>query len=128
MKPVLLDTCAIIYLFTDKEKMSESVFSKIEKSSYILSISFAEIACKMALGRLTLGRHSVQDLLIEISETDNFELINITPQMWIDTVTVKWDGHKDPVDRMLVSFATKQDLEIVTSDMKIQQIYSKCII
>lgn len=128
MKPVILDTCAIIYLFIDAKKISESVFSKIEKATKILSISFAEIACKISLGRLSLGKHNIETLLLDLYETENFEIVNVTPQMWIDSVSLEWNGHKDPVDRMLVSFASNHDLEIVTSDERIREIYPKCIL
>ncbi len=126
--PVILDTCAIIYLFQKKQIICSEVIKKIENSAIILSISFAEIACKIKLNKLHFESLAMPDLVKIIENLDHMKLIDINTTMWLDAVNMEWPENRDPVDKLIVSYAKKRKLSIVTSDQKMSAFYEHCLL
>jgi len=57
---VLLDTCAIIWIVSMPEKVSQAAVSVLEDKAtdvYVSPISCAEIACLQERGKIDLDRH-----------------------------------------------------------------------
>lgn len=127
---ILLDTCALIDLISAKPTLSSSTFETLQKGTKILSISFAEIACKIALQKLTLSI-SPEALLERVQETEHFHIQDISSRMWLDAIHLHWEHHgkphKDPADRLILSYALAHGLSIVTTDQLMQQRYPHCI-
>ena len=94
--------------------------------AYIMSISFAEIACEIKLGKLELSISS-RDLFQQINQIDHIEIIDISVSEWLDSIELVWDENRDPVDRIITAFAIKNELPIVTTDKKIKKFYGKVI-
>lgn len=130
-KPVVLDTCAIAYLFLSdeldtKHQISKELLSYIEDNgAVILSISFAELECLTRKDYNSLVSSDVNELYSELSKV--FEIIDIDTDLWLEAVRLEWD-HKDPADRLIVSYAKYYNYPIATSDLKIKSYYNNIII
>jgi PIN domain nuclease of toxin-antitoxin system len=123
---VILDTCAIIEVVKPSPSFSVKTTRLIEAGAYILSISFAEIACKVKLGKLEMNV-STRELFREWSQIDNIEIIDISVNEWLDSIELIWDENRDPADRIITAFAIKHEAAIVTTDKKIENYYKNVI-
>ncbi|GEM_PF-2586516 len=123
---VVLDTCAIIEACKTSPSFSPRTFKQMEAGAYLLSISFAEIACKVKLGKLEMDT-STRTLYNEFSQIETVQIINISVDEWLDSIELHWPENKDPADRIITAFAAKKQLSIVTSDKRIKQFYKKVI-
>lgn len=123
---VILDTCAIIELLKSSPSFSKKIIKLMNDSTYILSISFAEIACKIKLGKLKMSV-STRELFHRLNEISSITIIEIGVNEWLDSIELIWDENKDPADRMITAFAIKNELSIVTTDKKIKKFYHKVI-
>lgn len=123
---VILDTCAIIEVCKSSPGFSSKTMKLMNSGSYILSISFAEIACKIKLGKLEMSL-STRALFDEFNQIENIEIIDIGVSEWLDSIELAWPENKDPADRIITAFAIKKQLSVVTSDKKIKQFYKKVI-
>lgn len=123
---VIADTCALIEACKDTPNFTSKTFKKMEAGLYVLSISFAEIACKMKLGKLEMNI-TAKDLYKLYIETKNIKLIDIGVDEWIDSIELDWSDNRDPADRVITAFALKNEIPIVTSDKKIKSFYKNVI-
>jgi len=98
----------------------------MDAGGYILSISFAEIACKVKIGKLEMSISS-RELFQQFSQIEHIEIIDIGVNEWLDSIELIWDENRDPADRIITSFAMKNELAVVTSDKKIEKFYRKVI-
>ena len=123
---VVLDTCAIIEACKKSPGFSPNTVTQIEHGAYILSISFAEIACKVKLGKLELSC-SPRELFYNYRQISTIDIISIDVDEWLDSIELSWPDNRDPADRIIISFAAKKHLAIVTSDQKMKQYYKNII-
>jgi len=123
---VILDTCAIVEVLKISPSFSAKVTRLINKEAYILSISFAEIACKMKLGKLEMSI-SPRELANEFNQINHIKIISISVDDWLDSIELAWDENRDPADRIITAYAIKNELPIVTTDKKIKKFYQKVI-
>ena len=128
LKPVVLDTCALLYLFQEDCHISPDVMHRVDQASLILSVSFAEIACKSKLKKIDLGMKNIFDLIYAVEKVEGMEIINIDVMMWLAAIDMEWPEHRDPADRLIVSYAQQHGLSIVTSDQKIKAFYKECLL
>ncbi len=91
-----------------------------------MSISFAEIACKIKLGKLEMSISS-RELFEQFSQIENVEIIDIGVNEWLASIELIWDENRDPADRIITAYAIKHELSIVTTDKKIEKFYQKVI-
>ena len=122
---VILDTCALIDLALELPTMGNEVLDLIEEGSTILSISFAEIACKIKIGKLDIGITS-EELLNHYRLIPNIEIIDISPELWHKSISLDWE-HRDPADRIVVAYALQYNSKIVSSDKIIKKFYPNTI-
>lgn len=123
---VILDTCAMIELFNPSPSFTAKTIQLMNTGSYVLSISFAEIACKVKMGKLEMSV-STRDLFEQFKQIENVEIIDIGVSEWLDSIDLIWDENLDPADRIITAFAIKNELTIVTTDKKIEKFYRKVI-
>lgn len=123
---VILDTCAIIEVNKTRPQLSTKIMNKIDEGAYILSISFAEIACKVKAGKLEMNL-TADDLYHKFMQIPTIDIIKIGVEDWLESIDLEWDENRDPVDRLLVSFAIKKKISIVTSDKKIKSFYKQVL-
>lgn len=122
---VVLDTCALIELCLETPSLSDSCLRKIEDSCLILSISFAEISLKIKQAKLTLGM-TAEELYEQYQSIPSVSILAIGPVEWFDSINLPW-AHKDPADRLIVSYAQRHQYPIVTTDKKIKDHYRQVI-
>ncbi len=123
---VILDTCAIIEAIKPQPSFSLKALKFIEENASILSISFAEIACKIQQKKLDLSI-STKDLYEQFSQVDTIDIVNIGVIEWLDSIELDWKENKDPADRVITAFAMKKNYSIVTTDLKIKKFYKNVI-
>jgi PIN domain nuclease of toxin-antitoxin system len=123
---VILDTCAMIEALKPSPSFSIKTARLMDAGAYIMSISFAEIACKIKIGKLELSMSS-RDLFKQFSQIERIEIIDIGVNEWLDSIELIWDENRDPADRIITAFAIKNELPIVTTDKKIEKFYRKVI-
>ena len=123
---VVLDTCAIIEALQPTPTFSATTVRLIEDGAYILSISFAEIACKIKAGKLELNI-STRQLFEKYGQIQAIEIVDVGVSEWLDSIELPWDDNRDPADRVITAFAAKKKCQIVTTDQKIAQFYPKTL-
>ena len=123
---VILDTCAIIEIMKPSPSFSEKTMQLMDAGAYIMSISFAEIACKIKLGKLEMSI-STRELFREFSQIESIEIVDLGVNEWLDSIELVWNDNRDPADRVITAFAVKNELSIVTTDNKIEKFYGKVI-
>src|SRR5690242_16195123 len=119
---VILDTCAIIEINKMKPQLSERTLDRIDKGAYVLSISFAEIACKIKAGKLEMNL-SANELLDNLIRIPAIDIIKIGAEEWLESIDLDWEENRDPADRLIVAFAKRKKIPIVTSDKSIKSFY-----
>lgn len=126
---VLLDTCALVELC--KREALQTFKSKVKRDlvaegAIILSISFAELACKVKANKLDLDL-SIDKLYQQFLTTSGIEIINIGVLEWFDSIKMDWPQNQDPVDRLITAYAIRYKLPIITSDRKIKTYYRQVL-
>lgn len=126
---VLLDTCALVELCKREELQTFTLKIKrnlVAEGAIILSISFAELACKVKANKLALGL-SIDNLYHQFLTTTGIEIINIGVLEWFDSIKIDWPQNQDPVDRLITAYAIRHKLPIITSDRKIKIYYRQVL-
>ncbi|MBQ6349190.1 MAG: type II toxin-antitoxin system VapC family toxin [Clostridia bacterium] len=119
----LLDTCALIDMLFNPERLSAKARNALEGSDLLMvSIaSFWEIMIKQQIGKLGIKETSAQDLMaacttlgIEVLQTEikHIDLIRSLP---------RFKDHGDPFDRLIICQALSEKLPIITSDGKMSR-------
>lgn len=114
----LLDTCLFLWMLEGNRKKIKVFLDKVEdpQNDLLISVvSYWEIVIKRSLGKLeiadgwtaTLEEMGVSWLLLEPAHLDHLEKL---PPL-----------HNDPFDRLLISQAMAEKIELLTLDKKILQ-------
>lgn len=98
----------------------------MEEGCYILSISFAEIACKIKSGNLEM-HVSARELYADFCQIKDIVIVNVGVEEWLDAIELDWKNNKDPADRVITAFGIKKQIPIVTNDKKIKAFYKKVV-
>jgi PIN domain nuclease of toxin-antitoxin system len=113
---LLLDTAILIYAVESPGRLSKRALDVLENSENILeisAISLAEIAIKVALGKLSLSattaRQAIQDLDIRV--------LPYTAEHAIHLFELPLH-HGDPFDRQIIAQALSEKIPVVSSDEK----------
>ena len=122
MTQYLLDTCTLIWLSTDPDKLSPATVQAIDASDSVLlcsDVSALEIALKWSAGKLVLPdppRHWLERQIdtwgldcLSLRRTDIYRASELPPY------------HRDPFDRLLVAAALGSNATILTPDEAIRQ-------
>lgn len=123
---VILDTCALLMLASEVCPLSKKTLNLINEGAFVLTISFAEIACKIKIGKLILPLSAIE-FYEEIRQAEHLELVDVGIDEWFNAIDLDWADNRDPVDRLITAFAIKRKISIVTSDMKVKKFYKKVI-
>lgn len=124
---MVLDTCAILYLFFEPDKLSHTALNKIARSEELIvsSISVFEIGIKLKNKKLKLPlTHS--DFVENLLQVDKIQIIPVDEMLWIHAVELPWEN-RDPADRVIVATAMKLNHAIVTTDAEMRKFYKKTI-
>lgn len=69
--------------------LSGKCLIKIDEESIILSVCFAEIACKIKLGMLILNI-STENLFEQYIDVKSVRVVDIGCKEWFDSINLKW--------------------------------------
>lgn len=119
---VLLDTHSMLWWLAQDQRLSPLARETISDGQNHLVWSMAsswEIAVKVGIGKLTLGR-PLQQLFADIVSDQGVELLPITHDHCTRLSTLPLH-HRDPFDRMLVVQAQGERLPILSADSKLSQ-------
>ena len=127
MRRILLDTHALIWFLEADERLSDvarKVIEDNENEIFISIASFWEIAIKISLAKLRLGK-SVSDLFQECGHQD-IKVLPIT-QNEIERVELLPFHHRDPFDRIMIATADAVGLEVITADTQFDAYPVPCL-
>lgn len=120
--PLLLDTCAMIYVANDspieaeaERRISEAAFAG---RLYVCPMSAWELGIGVAKGRLFLPLPPL-DFFKRFLTRLEAQLSSLTADILVSSSNLPGDTHKDPVDRILMASARMLDMVLVTRDRPI---------
>jgi PIN domain nuclease of toxin-antitoxin system len=114
---LLLDTHAFLWFIAGSERLSATARQQIEESAnqpLLSAASLWEMAIKLSLGRLQLGR-PFEDLIPEQMRLNGIQLLGIELEHVTPVTTLPFH-HRDPFDRLIVAQAMVEQMPIVSAD------------
>jgi PIN domain nuclease of toxin-antitoxin system len=96
-----------------------------EKNGLVPSTAIWEIAIKVKNHKLDLGIN-IDNYIATLKKSNVVRIIPIDEQIWLESVKLEWE-HRDPVDRVVVAVAKRNQAAIITADQKIASFYSLVI-
>lgn len=117
----LLDTHTFLWFLEGSPTLSTSAKSAIEdpkSSNFIRIASIWEIAIKIKLGKLKLGI-PLEELKSEILR-NSFEILPLDFEHLLELANLK-EFHKDPFDKILISQAIFEKLNLISKDANFRQ-------
>ena len=120
---IVLDTHIWIWWVHGDPKLTHKYHNYIDRHEVqglgISAISCWEIAKLVEYGRLTLPC-PVDEWLDEALVYPGIKLLELTPQICVESTQLPGDFHRDPSDQIIVATARVYNCPIVTIDRKIQ--------
>lgn len=119
---ILLDTHIWIWWVNGGEKLSEHQIEVLNENKFkeiaISIISVWEAAKLSEYGRLELDL-SIKEWIYVAMEFKKIKIIDLTPEIILDSTSLPGNFHKDPADQLIVSTARIYNCPLLTSDRKI---------
>lgn len=120
MQPILLDTCAAIWIAED-EKLEQAAVDLLDSvaeagvATYVSPISAWEVGLLVARERLTL-LITPQRWFRRLLELPNVQLAEISPELLIESSFLPGQPPRDPADRILAATARDLGATLITRD------------
>jgi len=113
---LLIDTQILIWLEENPEQIPEKVKDRIftEPVIYLSQVSVWELAIKIKTRKLIL-KQPLQTFITNFLTGYRFEILNIQLDHIYQTEQLELH-HKDPFDRLIISQALVENIEIISSD------------
>ena len=118
---ILLDTCAVIWIVSSPERLTDAARSAVSSKTaeiFVSPISCAEIACLSERKRIDLDRHW-KTWFNHFIELNGWTAVPIDLKIIQEAYSLPGHFHDDPADRIIVATARSNEFNIVTSDRKI---------
>jgi len=112
----LLDTAVLVFAMGSPERLSRTAASVLRNSENILEIStvsLAEIAIKVSVGKLDLPSDTVRGTLRDLS----IRTLPYSMEHAFALFTLPLH-HRDPFDRQIVAQALCEKMPVITPDVK----------
>ena len=118
---MLLDTCALLWLASAQEKLTDQTLKVIDTAPavYVSAISAFEIGIKSQVGKLRLPVPARQ-WFDAIVEHHDLTVIDLDVTVCIRATELP-PIHRDPCDRFIIATALERDLSIVTTDKRFKE-------
>lgn len=117
----IIDTQILIWFNLDNGKLKQRVLELItnpENLVYVSQISLFEIAVKQNVGKLSDLKWDTLTIRKQL-EKDGFQFLNIENRHIQSYISLlKFDSHRDPFDRLLISTAISEGLTVISADEK----------
>lgn len=117
---LLLDTCALLWLAADQDRLSDRAKTALGDSAgslFVSAITAFEIAHKHRRGKLLLPIEPAE-WYAEALETHGLTEIPITGEIASHAVDLP-PIHRDPCDRFIIATAQLHNLAVLTADQTI---------
>ena len=120
-KPLLIDTCALLWLASSPDRISADVRRQITESEvrYVSSMTFWEIVFKCQIGKLKLGLDPVV-WLERVERKFALTVVGVSHELMVNAALLPLH-HRDPADRFIIATALKMNLPVVTNDDNFQK-------
>lgn len=119
---ILLDTHAWIWSLSATKLLSGNVKKLIKKTQTdqraIASISIWEFTMMVTKGRINV-KIDPKRWLNNAIVNSGLRVIELTPEIAMESCNLPGDFHKDPADRIIVATARAHNLTLLTKDRKI---------
>lgn len=119
---LLMDTCTLLWLTQEPDRLSDSSRAAIDESDNELVVSHAtiwELASKTLAGKLSFSP-PLRRWLAEQKGIWRFRYLAITEEQILRTLEIE-RHHLDPFDRLLAAQALDRNLPIITPDPSISR-------
>lgn len=115
-RPLILDTCALLWLAEGAGRLTEDARSQIDSAPivYVSAISGFEIGIKHSVGKLTLPVEPGQ-WFAEILAHHGLEVLDLDLSICLRSTQLP-EIHRDPCDRLIIAAAQLHRLPIVSGD------------
>ena len=131
---VLLDTHLIIWIHTNKKKLTQQVLDIIQNPDneiFFSSINIWETEIKYLKSKEEFPISG--DKLFELCELAGMKCLPILPEhaLFLKTLSYSPDAprsHKDPFDRMLISQAKAENMYLITHDELLPFYNESCVV
>jgi PIN domain nuclease of toxin-antitoxin system len=123
MMPLLLDTCAVIWLGTG-EPVGRAAATALDAAaedgivSYVSPITAWELGLLSSRGRMPV-RVTARYLLYAVMKAPGISYSDLSPDILIEASHLPGNPPRDPADRMIISTARSNTLTIMTRDRAI---------
>ncbi|MGM0453648.1 MAG: type II toxin-antitoxin system VapC family toxin [Thermodesulfobacteriota bacterium] len=118
----MLDTHAWWWCLTEPENLSEKAIETIKQTKTdqraIASISIWELAMMAAKKRIEL-KVSISKWFSKAIHESGISVIELSPEIAVESCRLPGDFHKDPADRIIVATARVHNFLLLTKDQKI---------
>ena len=121
MKPLLLDTCALVWLATGDSKLSEKARTAVAAadSVSVSPVSAWELGQKHRRGLLKLPV-SPRELFLAAIERYSLDIAPLDPEVMFAASALP-EHHKDPSDRFIIATALLGNMAVVTADHRFRE-------
>jgi len=120
-QPMILDTCALLWLAAGSKKLRRPILKQINQAPaiYVSAISGFEISLKAARGKLQLPAPP-NDWLEKIVNHHGLTVLPLEMDVCIAAAELP-RIHDDPCDRFIVAAARLNNLAVVTDDERFEK-------
>ena len=118
---VLLDTNALIWAWTEPERLTRAaqVVFRNEANTLLVSAASAwEIATKVRLGKLPSATSLEKDFVTLVADA-GYLLIPITAEIALRAGRLA-GAHRDPFDRIIAAHALAEDIPVISADTQLE--------
>lgn len=119
--PMILDTCALLWLAGGGKKLSRVALKEIAGAPavYVSAISGFEISLKAGKGKLELPC-PVEEWFARVAEHHGLTILPLELDVCIAAANLP-PIHDDPFDRFIIATAKLNDLTVVTADERFEE-------
>ena len=117
-KNLILDTCALVWLVADDERLSMTARKEIEAAElvFVSPISAWEVSLKAARGGLELPLPPLE-WFNRALVAHHLVLAKLSGAIMVAANQLPWH-HRDPADRFIIATAKQEGLASVTADAR----------
>jgi PIN domain nuclease of toxin-antitoxin system len=115
---LLLDTCAVIFVAQDPNRLSKATRDLLVDSSngvFASVVTAGELACLADRKRIVLPQHW-KTWFRDCVERNGWNLLSLTIEIMEEAYSLPDPIHRDPVDRILIATSRTEEMTIVTTD------------